>query len=95
MATLLLEHESADRALMAKTDSGSTFLHFLLANMTMDEEAMGEILLKCIRLNADVDAQNEKGEAPLHRAALNGKADMCRMLIKEAGFFFSIFFFSF
>uniref|UniRef100_A0A7S4NMD0 non-specific serine/threonine protein kinase n=1 Tax=Paramoeba aestuarina TaxID=180227 RepID=A0A7S4NMD0_9EUKA len=85
MCDLLLDHESADRALMAKTDSGSTFLHFLLANMTTDEESMGEILQKCIRLNADVDAQNEKGEAPLHRAALAGKAQMCRMLIKDAG----------
>jgi len=85
MSHLLLESDQADRALMAKTDSGSTFLHFLLGNMTIDEDEMGDILRVCIRLNADVDAQNEKGEAPLHRAALAGRAAMCRILISEAG----------
>ena len=95
MCHLFLESENADRALMAKTDSGSTFLHFLLANMTIDEDAMGDILRSCIRLNADVDAQNEKGEAPLHRAALSGRANMCRVLVTEAGLFFVFLFFVF
>ena len=97
MCQLFLESENADRALMAKTDSGSTFLHFLLANMTIDEDAMGDILRSCIRLNADIDAQNEKGEAPLHRAALSGRAIMCRVLV-EAGlliFLLSLFLFCF
>ena len=88
LSRLLLQHDSADRALMAKTDSGSTYLHFMLANQQINEDEMAELLRTSIRLRADVDAQNETGEAPLHRAALNGRANMCRVLVAEAGFFF-------
>ena len=83
----LLNKESANRALKAKTDFGSTYLHILLWKKTIPENDLSTLLRTCIQLNADVDAQDRLGQSPLHLAALYGRADICRILVSEAGFF--------
>mgnify|MGYP001266217099 CR=1 FL=1 len=85
ICNLLLETESADRALMAKTDSGSTFLHYILGNRHLSDADLDVLLKRSIELHADVDAQSEKGDGPLHRAAMTGRVSACKILISQAG----------
>src|SRR5438128_153425 len=60
---------------------GDTPLHLAI---TTDGASGGTMIRRLLSMKADVNATNDYGETPLHRAAFHGFTDVVRLLLKNA-----------